>query len=204
MPESRVCEPRVPEAGAILIVSDDPETATRVRDGLACRGHEVDVATTPVDALMLATLNRPDAVIMDVAAGDAADTRLFAQLQAVDKSLAVILLVGPHNEAQVRGWLKAGAFDWARKPASLETLEPIVRRAVAVGRARADRAVVVAFDPARRRRARPAPSDDRAGGRPCAVCRGGVEAADLNAVLEHGAIFHAACWLRGRALAQQV
>jgi len=132
------------ELGNVLIVDDDTAVADMLRQGLASQGYRVDVALNHGDALMLATLSRPDAVIMNVGAGDANDTRLFAKLQAIDDSLVVILLAGPKDEAQVRGWLKAGAFDWARKPVRLEVLEPMVRRAVGVGQQQR-RGVVVPF-----------------------------------------------------------
>ena len=192
------------EPGTLLIVDDDTTAAESMRERLAGHGYRVDVATTPGDALMLATLSRPDAVIMDVASGDAADTRLFAKLQAIDESLVVILLVGPDNEAQLRGWLKAGAFDWARKPVSLETLEPMVRRAADVGRRGPRRGVVVPLSPERRRIGMPRDEKTLDDERRCPVCRVAVAMADTNAVLESGHMFHAACWLKGRARAQRV
>ena len=190
------------ELGSVLIVDDDTIVAAALRQGLTSQGYRVDVAMNPGDALMLATLSRPDAVIMDVGAGDANDTRLFAKLQAIDESLVVILLAGSHADAQVRGWLKAGAFDWARKPVNLEVLEPIVRRAVSVGQNRPRRGVVVPFSPERRRAANVAPDAGQPGERGCSVCRLVVESADTNAVLESGDIYHATCWLHGRAQMQ--
>jgi len=191
------------ELGNVLIVDDDTTVAGALQEGLSRQGYRVDVAMNPGDALMLATLSRPDAVIMNVGAGDASDTRLFAKLQAIDDSLVVILLAGSHDDAQVRGWLKAGAFDWARKPVTLEVLEPMVRRAVGVGRKHPRRGVVVPFSPERRRGGLPSPGADNPGERGCAVCRLAVEVADTNAVLESGDIFHATCWLHGRAQVQQ-
>lgn len=190
----------MPERGSVLIVDEDATAADRLRLGLTGQGYHVDVAMNPGDALMLATLSRPDAVILDVESGDAHDTRLFARLQAIDESLLVILLTGADNEAQVRGWLKAGAFDWVRKPASVEVLEPIVRRAVTLDRERANRGVVVPFDPERRR----GTIADKPVERHCTVCRGLVPPADTNAVLESGDVFHAACWLSGRMSARQI
>lgn len=191
------------ELGTVLIVDGDSAVADVLRQRLTDQGYHVDVAMNPGDALMLATLSRPDAVIMDVGSGDANDTRLFAKLQAIDDSLVVILLAGSHDEAQVRGWLKAGAFDWARKPVNLEVLESMVRRAVGVGQKHPRRGVVVPFSQERRRAALPAPGADTPGERHCPVCRLAVEAADTNAVLESGDIFHATCWLHGRAQVQQ-
>lgn len=192
------------ELGTVLIVDDDTAVADAIRQGLTRQGYRVDVAMNPGDALMLATLSRPDAVIMDIGAGDANDTRLFAKLQAIDDSLVVILLAGSHDDAQMRGWLKAGAFDWARKPVNLEVLEPVVRRAVGVGQKQPRRGVVVPFSPERRRVAVATPGADQSNERGCAVCRLTVERDDINAVLESGDIFHASCWLHGRAQAQQV
>lgn len=193
----------MPEGATVLLVEEDTVVADRLKTGLGDKGYQVEVAATPGDALMLATLSRPDAVIMDVGSGDASDTRLFAKLQAVDESLVVILLVGPDNEAQVRGWLKAGAFDWARKPVNLETLEPMVRRAADVGRRGPRRGVVVPLSPERRRTGMPR-DEETPDERHCRVCRVAVEMADTNAVLQSGDIFHAACWLHGRARAQRV
>ncbi len=179
-----------PEPGSVLIADDNSEGAVQLKDGLARKGYRVEVATTPGDALMIASLNRPDVVIMDVEATDADGSKLLPKLRAIDESLLVILVGGPDPKA----------FDWARKPVDVEILEPMVRRAVVFGRDRANRNVVVPFDLERRRASQGGMDVERN----CSVCRGAVRAADTNLVLQAGSIYHAACWLKGRARAEQV
>ena len=52
--------------GAILIVDDEPAVAEMLRDIFMAQGYAVDGASNGGDALMLASLSRPDAIILDI------------------------------------------------------------------------------------------------------------------------------------------
>jgi FixJ family two-component response regulator len=52
----------------------------------------------------------------------------------VDPTIAVIMLTGNADEDLARRLLRAGAFDYVRKPFELDVLDRVVTAAVAAGR----------------------------------------------------------------------
>jgi DNA-binding response OmpR family regulator len=146
------------------------------------------------DALMLVPLSRPDAIVLDIRLPDRSGADLLPDLLAIDESLTVVMLTGLDDEAVARATLNGGAFDYVRKPFNLETIERAVTVAVAVGRQRPPRGVVVPFRPGRRGpKERPEPL--------CPRCQEPV--VDNSAVVEKGVLFHAACWMQNRRPSRQ-
>ena len=120
--------------GSILIVDDEPAIASMLSDHLGSQGYEVDVALHAGDAVMLASLERPDAVILDLMLPEVSGEHIFQQLRALDDSIAIVLLTGMADESVARGLLRAGAFDYLRKPPDFEQLYAAIALAVAAGR----------------------------------------------------------------------
>jgi DNA-binding response OmpR family regulator len=136
--------------GSILIVDDEPAVATMLCDHLVAQGYQVDVALHGGDAVMLASLERPDAVILDLMLPEISGERIFEQLRGVDASIAIVLLTGMADETVARGLLKAGAFDYLRKPPDFPRLYAAIDLAVAAGREKARPGAVVPFTSDRR------------------------------------------------------
>ena len=178
--------------GSILVVDDEEQLSGTVRDFFTEQGYRVDTAMNAGDALMLLTLHRPDAVILDIRLPDRSGAELLPDLLAVDDTLPVVMLSGSDDEALARSTLKGGAFDYVRKPFDLQALDRAVTLAVMVGRQKPRRGVVVPFHPERRR------TDHSRNGStervPCPRCLEPV--LDKSAVVEKGILFHATCWLR--------
>jgi len=141
--------------GAILIVDDEPAVAEMLRDIFMAQGYAVDGASNGGDALMLASLSRPDAIILDIKLPDTTGAEVLARLQELDDSIPVVMLSGSDDEDQARALLKAGAMDYIRKPFAFDQLLQALSLAVEVGKGRPRRGVVLPFHPDRRRR--PAP-----------------------------------------------
>src|SRR2546430_1999303 len=103
-------------SGAILIVESDAALAQSLHDGLAGLGYTVELALHGGDGLMLASLSRPDVVILDADLCDRTGLEVMRQLHELDKSIAVVMLGDSGGDAARREALKAGAFDYLRKP----------------------------------------------------------------------------------------
>jgi DNA-binding response OmpR family regulator len=189
--------------GSILVVDDERELCSTLQDFFTEEGYQVDVAMNAGDALMLISLNRPDAVILDIRLPDRNGADLLADLMALDASIAVVMLSGSDDEALARATLKGGAFDYVRKPFDLDTLERAVSLAVTVGSQKPRRGVVLPFRSGRRVTPEaPAPAEGESQPyAPCAKCSGPI--LDNTAVVEKGVMFHAGCWLRLRRPLQQ-
>ena len=141
-----------PSRGAILIVDDEPAVAEMLRDIFMAQGYAVDGASNGGDALMLASLSRPDAIVLDIKLPDTTGAEVLARLQEFDESIPVVMLSGSDDEEQARALLKAGAMDYIRKPFQFDQLLHAVSLAVEVGKGRPRRGVVLPFHPDRRRR----------------------------------------------------
>jgi DNA-binding response OmpR family regulator len=177
----------------LLVVDDEPEVADVVRDFFEARGYAVNCALNGRDALVLASLARPDAVILDIRMPGRDGTEVLRDLLALDDSITVVMLSGTDDEALARDLLKAGALDYVRKPFMLDNLEQIVELAVLVGKRKAlpDESAPWPCDS-------PAFADDvpLAGvDAVCQRCRERVSVADTTAVRERDGLYHAVCWL---------
>jgi DNA-binding response OmpR family regulator len=136
--------------GSVLIVDDEPAIGAMLQDHLAPQGYKVDIALHGGDAVMLASLERPDAVILDLMLPDMSGEHIFQQLRALDSSIAIVLLTGMADETVARALLRAGAFDYLRKPPDFQRLRAAVALAVATGREKARTGTVVPFTSDRR------------------------------------------------------
>lgn len=144
----------------MLIVDDEPAVAAMLRDHLLEQGYKVDVALHAGDAVMLASLERPDAVILDLMLPEIGGEQIFEQLCRLDATIAIVLLTGMADETVARALLRAGAFDYLRKPPDLERLRAVIALAVAAGQGRSRPGTVVPL--ASDRRTPPAePADER-------------------------------------------
>jgi DNA-binding response OmpR family regulator len=177
-------------SGAILIVESDAALAQSLHDGLAALGYTVELALHGGDGLMLASLSRPDVVILDVDLCDRPGLEVMHQLHAIDASIAVIMLDDSADDAARRVALKAGAFDSLRKPVEAGELARVVAAASEGSRP----GVVVPFRN-ERRPSTAAPFDSPE--QPCAACNQAIS--DLSrAVGYKRALFHPECWLQRR------
>jgi len=120
--------------GSILIVDDEPAIGAMLSDHLGTQGYKVEVALNGGDAVMIASLERPDAVILDLMLPEVSGEEVFNRLQTLDASIAVVLLTGMADETIARNLLRAGAFDYLRKPPDLSRLGAAVELAVVAGR----------------------------------------------------------------------
>ncbi len=136
----------------------------------------------------------PAAVILEIRLPETSGPDVLRELRALDDSLAVVLLSGTDDEDLARALLKAGAFDYVRKPFDFDRLDRVVTLAVAVGQQKAPHGGVPPV-PADRRAPTAAPSADADMSRSrCGFC-GQAIADATRAVVDKGASLHAACWL---------
>ena len=136
--------------GSILIVDDEPDIGAMLAEDLRPHGYQVDVALHGGDAVMLASIDRPDAVILDLILPEISGEQIFQQLRELDGSIAIVLLTGMADETVARALLRAGAFDNLRKPPDFARLHAAIALAVAAGRGKTRPGTVVPFTSDRR------------------------------------------------------
>jgi DNA-binding response OmpR family regulator len=180
------------QAGSLLLIDDEPQVVDLLRDFFEEQGYSVMSALNGRDALVLASLTRPDTVLLDIRMPDMQGPDVLRELRALDDSVSVVMVSGTDDEALARDLLKAGAFDYVRKPFMFDHLETIVRMAVLLGKRPPLRDVDTPRSAESWALADNEPDDTGAW---CALCHEPMPAGDTTAVRERGVTYHAACWL---------
>ena len=121
----------------ILVIEDDKDVASFIRNGLAQAGYNVDHADNGKDGLFLATTERYDVLVVDRMLPSVDGLTLIRTLRASQDSTPVLILsaLGEVDD-RVKG-LKAGGDDYLVKPFAfselLARLEALDRRAKSGG-----------------------------------------------------------------------
>jgi DNA-binding response OmpR family regulator len=183
----------VTSTGSLLVIDDEPEVVDVLRDFFEEQGYTVNCALSGREALVLASVSRPDAVILDIRMPERDGPEVLRDLLELDDSITVVMLSGTDDEELARELLKAGAFDYLRKPFLLENLGQVVDVAVLLGKRKTlpddgapwpcDSRVLTETLPA---------TDTEA---ECGCCHRRVHRGDTTAVRERGGLYHATCWL---------
>jgi two-component system OmpR family response regulator len=121
----------------VLIIEDDKDVASFIRQGLTQAGWNVDVAGDGRNGLLMATTEDYDALVVDRMLPGVEGLALIRTLRASDDTTpALILSALGEVDDRVKG-LQAGGDDYLVKPFAfselLARLEALVRRAKASG-----------------------------------------------------------------------
>jgi len=114
----------------VLVVDDDTETVSLLREILVKEGYEVSTAEDAQSALREATLHEPDVVISDIQMPGMDGVALLAELHnRAPKTLVILATAYGSLKTAVDG-IKAGAFDYLAKPFIIDDIRLVTRRAV--------------------------------------------------------------------------
>jgi DNA-binding response OmpR family regulator len=180
-------------AGSLLVVDDELKVADLLRDFFEEHGYLVTCACNGRDALVLASLSRPDAVLLDMRMPDRDGPEVLCDLLALDSSLTIVMLTGTEDEELASALRQVGAFDYVRKPFELDSLEQVIGLAVMVGKRKA----ILPEDTPWQCESRTIPDDTLLPDADawCGLCHERVQPGDTTAVRERQVFYHADCWL---------
>jgi two-component system, OmpR family, response regulator len=117
----------------LLVVEDSPKMASLLRRGLTEQGYAVDIVSTGVDAVWLATEQSFDAIILDVVLPDIDGFEVCRRLRRSDRWAPLLMLTARDDLSdRVRG-LDVGADDYLTKPFAFEELFARMRSLVRRG-----------------------------------------------------------------------
>lgn len=111
----------------ILVVEDEPKTASFVRQGFAEEGFVVDVARDGMDGLHLATTGDYDAIVLDVMLPQRDGWWVLQEIRKVHPDLPVILLTALDAVSHRVKGLTSGADDYLVKPFAFSELNARMR-----------------------------------------------------------------------------
>jgi DNA-binding NtrC family response regulator len=112
----------------VLVVDDDPGVRYTLREILSSEGLAVDEAADGAEAL--AKLDGHPLVITDLRMPGMDGMELLRRLAPRSPAPRVVLITAHGSERQAVEAMKAGAYDYFRKPFETEELLAVVRRAV--------------------------------------------------------------------------
>jgi DNA-binding response OmpR family regulator len=106
----------------VLVVEDEPEMRSMLRDGLREHGHTVAVASDGQDGMCLATAHEFDLILLDVLLpglnGYSIATALRSQPSPLHQQPFILMLTACDAEDQIIQGLECGADDYLTKPFS--------------------------------------------------------------------------------------
>ncbi|HSN26863.1 MAG TPA: sigma-54 dependent transcriptional regulator [Kofleriaceae bacterium] len=115
---------------SVLVVEDEPETATLLADSLRRRGFKVDAVYSGEACLEHLQTNKVDVVVTDVRMPGMDGIELCRQLRDRYTDLLPLVITGVGGIETVIQAIRAGAYDYISKPVKVDALEIAVGRAI--------------------------------------------------------------------------
>jgi DNA-binding NtrC family response regulator len=125
--------------GRVLVVDDEVELMSALCETLAEQGYETAGETSPRAGLKALSEKEFDLLLSDLMMPGGMDgIQLLRQALEVDPNLVGIIMTGQGTIQTAVEAMKVGAFDYLLKPFDLQTLLPVLARAMGVRRLRVE------------------------------------------------------------------
>jgi len=117
----------------ILIIDEDHSVCKTLSTYFTERGYEVHTSATGTDGLNRYVETSPDVVILDIRPPDIDGFTILEDLREDEENVKVIMVAADHDMDTTINAMKAGAFDYIRKPINVDELHSVVRKALQAG-----------------------------------------------------------------------
>jgi DNA-binding NtrC family response regulator len=124
------------KGGRLLIVDDEAELTTALCETLADAGYETVGAACGAEGLRALELQNFDVLLCDLMMPGMGGIELLSKALDIDPNLVGIIMTGQGTIPSAVEAMKVGAFDYLLKPFNLQTMLPILARAMGVRRLR--------------------------------------------------------------------
>ena len=111
----------------ILVVEDEPNLASVMQRGLQAQGHQVPIAETGEDAILMVRLEPVDLVLLDIALPDRDGHEVLAEIRRLRRDLPVIMVTASDDVSSKISALDGGADDYITKPFNFDELLARIR-----------------------------------------------------------------------------
>lgn len=111
----------------MLIIEDDINVATYVKDNLVANSHSVDTSSNGTDGSYLARTNAYDLIIIDYSLPDKNGLDVCSEIRNTGSNSAILFLSMNQSVQNKIQCLEAGADDYMTKPFSIEELSARIR-----------------------------------------------------------------------------
>ena len=110
----------------ILVVDDDEELISLIRDFLVRKGYVVSVAKKGEEALEKFKKERPILILLDVRLPGMDGIVVLKKIREIDDKVGVIMITGIKDEEVLEEARRLGAYEYITKPFELDYLETCV------------------------------------------------------------------------------
>ncbi|MEA2033531.1 MAG: response regulator [Euryarchaeota archaeon] len=114
----------------ILVVDDEKELCTRIKRELDKEGYEAAVAYDGIEGMEYFKNNRVDVVIADIKMPGMNGLEMLEKCRAINHDFVPIIITGFGDQEKAITALRLGAFEYLRKPISLEELISLIDRGI--------------------------------------------------------------------------
>ena len=126
--ESRLLAGPVP--ASLLVVDDEPQVRTVLKDALGESGFSVDVAVDGESAILKARTTPYDIAICDLKMPGIDGLETISRIRQINPDIQFIILTAHGTLESAIESLRMGAFDFLQKPVVLKDLEFSIGRAL--------------------------------------------------------------------------
>jgi DNA-binding response OmpR family regulator len=113
----------------VLIVDDEAELVTALKERLALRGFIAEGVTTGAEALDYLEKNPCDVVLLDVKMPGLGGLDVIQRIKTHWITIEVVLLTGHGSARDVEEGMALGAFDYLMKPVKIDDLVKVLEAA---------------------------------------------------------------------------
>ena len=122
-------------APRILVVDDESDIRSTLKEVLTDEGHEVDIAADAAQARAARVRHEPDLVLLDIWMPDTDGITLLREWSSAGQLSCPVVMMSGHGTVETAlEATRLGAFDFIEKPLSLAKLLRVVERALESGR----------------------------------------------------------------------
>src|SRR5262245_24622145 len=122
--------------GRLLIVDDEVGLKSALCEALSEEGHETVGAASGAEALTAMEKGDFDLLLSDLMMPGMDGIQLLRRALEIDPNLVGVIMTGQGTISTAVEAMKSGAFDYVLKPFNLQTMRPILDRALEVRRLR--------------------------------------------------------------------
>jgi len=113
----------------VLIVDDEVELVTALKERLTLRGFHAEGVTTGAEALTYLENHPCDVVLLDVKMPGLGGLEVIQRIKIRWATLEVVLLTGHGSARSVEEGMDLGAFDYLMKPVKIDELVRVIEAA---------------------------------------------------------------------------
>jgi signal transduction histidine kinase len=118
----------------ILVVDDEPLVLDSCRKVLIEAGHDVDTASSGLEAVEKLSRAKYDLMLLDLKMPDIDGLEVLSQARKSDPTMVIAMITGYATVETAVEAMKNGAYDYISKPISASSLEMLAKRALETAR----------------------------------------------------------------------